>query len=360
MGILDRLGLSPSRLENLSTTIELGVRSPWISGEDKLTTLTVAKALFPDGKTPDSFPLTREEALSIPAVSRARNLLVSTIARFPLRALSSSGVLAADQQPSFLYRTNGVDSPYERMAATVDDCIFDGRALWLVDRGAGESPKGGPILDATWLPLNKWTITDGHVMVDEKPLPEADYILFNIPRFAGLLAVGDRTLRGARDTEQAWVARMRNPIPATELRVTDESRLDEGEIEEFVAAWRAAFTAAEAAVGYTPEGVEMVTHGAGDAPELFIESRNAIRTDVGSFLNLRPSMIDGTSGIDSLTYTTKGEERNAFFDFDLPFWTDPIEAALSGDNVVPRGQRVRFDRYEQYGVPIATGVPVED
>jgi hypothetical protein len=58
--------------------------------------------------------------------------------------------------------------------------------------------------------------------------------------------------------------------------------------------------------------------------DLMVEGRNAIRTDVGSFLNIRASMLDGTMGIDSLTYTTTEGEKNSFYEFDLPFWTDPI------------------------------------
>nr|WP_246287101.1 phage portal protein [Schumannella luteola] len=358
---MDRLGLTDKRMKALASTIDLTTRSPWITGEDRLTTIAVAKAIMPDGAKVEDFPLSREEALLIPAVSRARNLLVSTIAGFPLVALDKNGPLDSERQPTFLYRDDQQDTPYERMAGTVDDCLFYGRALWLLDRGAGDSPTFGPVLNGTWLPASKWTITNGHVMVDEQAVHESEYLLFNIPMYAGLLAVGDRTLRGARDTEVAWTDRIKNPVAALILRVTDSDAMPEGaEIEDFVNEWKSATRANGAAVGYVPEGVEMDTHMATDDSGLFIENRNAIRTDVGSHLNLRPSMIDGTSGIDSLTYTTKDGERNAFYDFDLPFWTKPIEAALSASKIVPRGQRVRFDQYDAYNPPIRTGVPTEE
>jgi len=91
-----------------------------------------------------------------------------------------------------------------------------------------------------------------------------------------------------------------------------------------------------------------------------VEARNAVRTDIGSFLNIRASMLDGTQGVDSLTYTTNSIERNAFYEIDLPFWTAPIESRLSQDDVVPAGQRVRFDKYAEYGAPIDTDIPTED
>lgn len=307
-----------------------------------------------------NMPLGRTEALSIPAVAKARNLLVSTISKFPLKALNKDGVLA--DQPAWLYRTNAEVSPYHRMSATVDDLIFSGKSLWLARRGTKQSgAKFAPILEASWVPLNDWAFRDGQYFVHEIPVNEDDVILFHLPLFPGLLAAGSRTLRGARDTELAWTARIKNPIPLTELNVTDDTNLTQVEVDTWEAAWLAKHAAGEPALGVTPAGMELKTHGEGSDAELYIENRNAIRTDVGSFLNVRASMLDGTAGIDSLTYSTTEGERNAFYEFDLPFWTDPIEAALSQDKCVPAGQRVRFDKYETYSpTPTPTGAPTED
>src|SRR5690606_26919484 len=151
-------------------------------------------------------------------------------------------------------------------------------------------------------PTNQWTITDGHILVDEQEVDEADIILFNSP-FEGLLNVGARTIKGARDTERAWTGRMRNPVPLIELHMTD-AQLTPDEVEEFVAAWSKARRSEDGGIGYTPPGLEVRVHGALQH-ELFTEGRNAIRTDIGSFLNVRAAMLDGTTGVDSLTYTTK-------------------------------------------------------
>lgn len=350
MGILDRLGLGRSH-DLLRSAHQIGITSPYAPAPN-LPSIVISDLL--DADVLDKLPLSRAEALSIPAVSKARNLLVSTIARFPLRAMQGVEVLA--DQPTFLYRTNSHVTPYERMAWTVDDLIFYGYSLWLVRRGAEDKGRR-PILDAEWCPTNQWTITDGHILVDEQEVDDDDVILFNSP-FEGLLNVAARTIRGARDTERAWTGRMRNPIPALELHMTDDS-LTSDEVDEFVAAWSKARRAEDGAVGYTPPGLELRAHGS-LTHELFTEGRNAIRTDIGSFLNVRAAMLDGTTGVDSLTYTTKDGERNLFYELDLPFWTDPIEARLSMDDVVPRGQRVRFDKHETLNPPTATGPTVED
>jgi hypothetical protein len=51
-------------------------------------------------------------------------------------------------------------------------------------------------------------------------------------------------------------------------------------------------------------------------------------------------MADSTASSQSLTYETQEGQRSDFYEFDLPFWTTPITARLSMDDVTPRGQRV--------------------
>jgi hypothetical protein len=347
MGFFDRLGLGRQRLDLLSSPLDLAIKSPWAEGS--LHAIVFSDLIGKD--VADALPMGRGDAIQIPAVSKARNLLVSTIAKLPLIALDATGPLA--DQPTWLYRTDGLVSPQERMAWTVDDLIFYGMSVWATERG-----EGGQILKAEWVPPKDWKITDGVLTINDQNVKDDEFILINAP-FEGLLAVGNRTLKGARDTEAAWTGRMRNPIPLVELKVTDDSNLTQTEVNDYVAAWAAARRAVDGGVSFTPPGMELVTHGEVKA-DLMQEGRNAIRTDIGSFLNIRAAVLDGTTGVDSLTYTTKEGERNLFYEFDLPFWTGPIEWSLSVDKVVPRGQRVRFDRSELYATPLPTGTPTED
>lgn len=352
MGLFDRLGLTTKRFNELKTPYSIGIASPYVEGTGGLSQLVFGDILGED--VSEKLPMSRADAITIPAVSKARNLLVSTISQFPLVALK--GDARVPQQPSWLYRTDSGVSPYERMAWTVDDLIFLGASLWVTERGSEKQ-----ITNAEWVPPQDWKITDGFILVNDEPVDDSEVILFNSP-FEGLLNIASRTLRGARDLERAWTARMKNPINITEFRVVDDTNLEQDEVDEWEAAWLAKHKSGEPSFGVTPAGVELHTHGEenGDS-SMYLESRNAVRTDVGSFLNVRASMLDGTAGVDSLTYTTSEGERNSFYEFDLPFWTSPIEAALSQDKCVPRGTRVRFDKYELYApTPSPTGAPMED
>jgi hypothetical protein len=317
------------------------------------------------GDDAKNFPMTREEALRIPAVSKARNLLISKIAELPLRAIQANADgtdTDVTTKYTWLYRTNSTVSPYERMAWTVDDLIFYGVSLWLLDRGTPDGSGRRGILNASWCPTSTWCIKpdeDGQlaVHVDGVPIAEDRYCLINSP-FEGLLTVGVRTLRGARDVEKSWTGRALNPIPLIVLHQTDDS-MDPDEVKAFVDSFAQARVDPNGAIGYIPPNIDIEVYGT-DAADLSVEGRNAVRTDVGSHLNVRASVLDGTQGVASLTYATTQGERNAFYDDDLPFWTGPIQARLSLDDMVPRGVRIRFDKTSEYNQPAATGTPTED
>lgn len=354
MGILDRLGLGR---DNAFT--RLPIVSPYQPAPE-LPPFVITDILTDEAVK--ALPMSRGQAITIPAVSKARNLLVATIAKFPLRAMRLQDGTDTDVtgDHAWLYRTDNSVTPYERMAWTVDDLIFHGSSLWLVERGSTADGRRA-ILNAEWCPPAMWNITEGAIAVDGHVMREDQVILFNSP-FEGLLSVGGRTLKGARDQEAAWVGRARNPIPLIDLHRLEDD-MEDTEVKTMVDGWATSRTSENGAIGSTPPSIEIRTFGEVKA-DLMTEGRNAIRTDIGSFLNVRAAMLDGTIGIDSLTYSTKEGERNAFYEFDLPFWTDPIEARLSMDDVVPRGTRVRFNKYDTPNLPNiptpTTGTPVED
>lgn len=303
-------------------------------------------------------PLDRAQAMSIPVVAKARHLLVSAISRLPVLELDET---ARYGEPAW-YRTAATDNPttpYDRMAWTVDDLIFYGQALWYVSREGVD----GAIQTAEFVAQSHWQMNgDGQIVLvgsgQDIVLRPEEYLLFNPPH-EGLLALATRTLRGAIDTENAWVGRMRNPIPLIDLHRTNDDELTDEELTAYVAAWSTARRSQDGAVGSTPEHLELRVHGTIQT-DLFLEGRNALRTDIASFLNMRASMLDGTSGTDSLTYTTREGERNLFYELDLPYWTDPIEARLSMDDVCEPGRRIRFDRSDQTTQPTPTGPAAED
>lgn len=324
-----------------------GISSPWTVGNlSPLVWNDVFGTTLPT--------ITRAEALSIPSVYRARAILLSLIADKPLNAWRKDELLGVDEQPRFLHRTPGLFGPWQRMAWTLDDLFFYGESLWMTNRSAAESDGRKPIIDATRVPYDSWRVDQdtGTILImdpgtaDTAPFErpaDQDEVLYIPGPSEGLLEYASRTFRGAADLEQSWVDRAAYPSPLTELHMTDDSaQLDDDETllmrDNYIKARRTR----GGSVTVTPSNVEVIDHGTADG-SLFIEGRNGARLDVAAFFNLPGAILDATTAQASLTYVTQEGTRTSVYDLSLPYWVRPIEARLSQDDVVPRGQSVRFD-----------------
>ncbi|WP_341999384.1 phage portal protein [Microbacterium sp. LWH7-1.2] len=304
--------------------------------------------------------LSREGALQIPAIKKARNILVTSIAGAPLRQYRGETEIERD----WLHNSASGISPWHRMAATVDDLIFYDWACWAVSRHSD-----GTILDALRIPYERWAIDDltGAVTVDGNVVSAEEVIVFPGAGDGGLLATGAQTIKGYKALERAWIGRAQNPIPLVELHQTTDDPLTDGdeqeeedEIGRLVDEWAAARLSPNGAVGYTPHNIEVKVHGNVSA-DLFEQGRNAAVLDVARTTGVPASLLDGAQTNASLTYVTTEGKRSEFDALSLPQWRDPIEARLSLDDVAPRGEVIRFDRREDVAVAAdPVSAPLED
>lgn len=319
-----------------------GIRSPWSTTQLQTVALT-------DVLGTAQLPVTRSEAMSVPSIAKGRHLICLPLSRHPLRVYTDD-TLAADQ-PEWLYRTDSQVPPQVRMLWTLDDLIFSGWSLWAVTRDDDDQ-----ITDAVRVPPELWTFTEsGIVTVGGEPVDDRSVVLFSGP-FEGILEAAPDTVRGGRQLEQAWIARVRSPIPAVELHQVTDDVLTDDEVQELIEAWATARTDPLGAIAYTPQSIEARVHGTAD-PALLVEGRNAIRLDVANILGLPGELLDGSTAGASLTYSTQEGTRNEFIDYSLAMWTTVIEARLSMDDVTPPGSRIAFDLANLASIPQPTTGP---
>lgn len=348
MGIRNALRLieSGEQLGEINALPMSGIVSPWQTGQ-------LSQIVWSDIFGTEANIISRAEAMTIPAVAKARQILVSTIAKYPLVAYDANG--AVNPSHKWLQATDGDVSPWHRMAWTIDDLMFYGWSLWGVERDAA-----GDIIKADRCPIERWEIDpNGNILIDNIAAEDGSVILIPAP-FEGLLKVGSRTLKGGAKLEASWVGKATNPIPAIELHATTDDPLETDEVHALVQAWADARSDVNGAIAFTPHNVQAIAHGSAE-PSLLIEGRNFLRIDVGAFLGIPAALMDASLSTASLTYSTQEGQRNEFADFTLPYWLEPIQQRLSLDDVVPSGERVRFDLSDLYTTtPSPIGTITED
>ena len=333
MGILDlfrtakaRGGTHPSYLP-ANTLARAGIVSPWSSGQ-------LEKFVRADIFGLENSPVSRAEAMSVPSVVGGRSLILGALAGRPLRALRA---VPLERQPAWLYRTDTDVSVWHRMALTFDDWIFYGDSLWATARGSE-----GQITDAVRIPRHRWTIeeADGRIKVDDE-YPNRSQVIYLPGPFEGLLNVASKSIRAAVDLEASWAGRARTPAPAIVLKEKEDNGMTQTEASEYVKAVAAARRDPEGAVMFIPYSLDVSFEG-DTASDLMIEARNAVKLDVANFLNLPSSLLDAALPKASLNYQTQEGKEKDLTD-RLPYWTEPMEARLSMDDVCARGQRIRFE-----------------
>jgi hypothetical protein len=321
------------------------------------------------GISTDALPLSRAGAMRVPAMARARNLTVGTIAALPLVAMRAD--TPTDTQPYWCHGTDGQvgdlspdkrrkwgitpQAPLHRMLWTVDDLLFWGSCLWLVTRRL----ETGYPSRIVRVPYGQWRADDTGAIVDTDmdPLPADDLIWIPGPN-EGVLGFGAATLRMAYDLERNARDVAMRPL-RLEAHQTSAAELTPTERTEIVTQIRAAM-ADNDGILFTNNAVELVEHRV-DSDALQLGARNASALDVARLANMPAMMLDATAQGASLEYQTMTGRNQQWLDYGLALYMDHIEARLSMDDVVPAGQRVAFDTTDWTAADASpTGPPVPD
>lgn len=301
------------------------VSSPWALGAGLAPVLGIEAGI--------GAPVTEAESLRVPPVIRALSQYLAAAA--PLRFTAESGTA-----PAWMNATIDALTPGNRLASMVQDLIFHGETLLWVQRDPD-----GEITDGLHLPHHLWTADWlGHISVGDMSIMDQRqfvYIKGYLPQ--GLLEYAADSIRNYAAVQRTIRARGENPVPLIELHVEDPDELEPEELKKAQADWAMARQAPNGAVAFTPKGIKLIVHNAGNSDyEHLLGARNAIRLDIANFMNLDAGMVDGASGR-SQDYSNSLQHASEFVRLSLPLFLDPIQQRLSQPDIVPAGTILRLD-----------------
>lgn len=347
-----REGSSPRR--SLSATFGgVGIRSALRLNAAAAAVDVVAAALAAPPSTPartavaaDSgadtavpFTFTRELAMTVPAVRRARNLLCSLLASMPLVLVDDAG----NRTPyPWLHRLDSARTRTAVVTDVVDSLLFHGRAhlwrtAWSDDyRGVRSTEfiaatRVVPVVDQ----LGRTRYALGSVQY-----PVAGGNLMTVEGIAGaLLTEGASTLTGAVLVESAARRFARLEVPTLAL-VNEGPDLTDEEVDELLSSWSTARAAS--ATAYLNAAVRLEQFSVNPRDLQLVEARQHVAVEVSRLTGIPARYLSTASG-DSLTYATSESERRDLVDAGLSTYMAPLEDRLSLDDVSPAGYAVRFD-----------------
>jgi hypothetical protein len=332
----------------------LELASPWAAPSPQLTSILWADVFGIVGK--DKQVITRDTAMAVPAMARARHLICGFGAKCQL--VTFTGETRKATQPKWISRTGTALTPYHRMLWTLDDLLFTGWSLWDVERDRA----GGPITGgASRVAAARWSFNrdTGVVLVDDKPFPEERALLIPGPH-EGVLSFGRTSILQAHELEETATRVAQNPAAYLVLKYQGDVPQTTEQINEARTIWAEARRGEFGGVGYLGKFLEVQELGAA-AEHLLVEGRNAAAVNMARHASLPAAMVDATSAGASLTYETTSGRNAEFLDYGADLYLSAVAARLSMDDVVPQQDSTRFDTAEVRSLaPTPTGPPTED
>ena len=335
----------------------MGITSNIRRGLDAIVQSTVASPLSPRSEhlLPviasdlglENIPLTRKEALKNPTLSRARGMIVPTIARLPLVAVQDGK--AIKNQPIWINRSDHNQSPFVRMLNTADDLFFYGFSLWRIERDFDRY-----VIHAEHVPYDLWGVNIlNEITINDQVMMNSDVALF-IGVNDGVLSFGDEAIRFSRTLATAAAKAAKTPSANIVLKQTNEAVLNDDDIDSIIARWVRARRGENQGVGFLTTGLDAETM---DAPveQLLIEGRRDAAIDIARVCGIPAAMVDAVQSGSSLSYSNVESRLHELITFGISPMMDAIAARLSMDDIVPRGTSVNFDTSA-----IMTALPNDD
>lgn len=287
----------------------------------------------------------RMDAMTVPAVARARGIMCGTAGSLPIHAYNKSTQARVYGNP--LLTQPDPDLPLSvTMAYTAEDLLFNGWAVWQILAVNPEDgrPTQARRLDPETVSWNTNTpqgtqITQFWVLGQPVPMSGVGSLIMFNGIDEGILVRGGRTINSAIQLEKAINRMAAEPVPTTVLKNSGVD-MPADKVTEMLAGWKRARQ--ERSTAYLAGNLEIQTLGFDATQMQLAENRMGIASEIARLMNIPAWYLNAEAA--SMTYTNVTSERRSLIDFSIrPTLLIPIEQRLSMADITPITQEVRFD-----------------
>jgi phage portal protein BeeE len=296
----------------------------------------------------------RNQAISVPTINRARDLMASVIGSMPLQMYTevwddvNKEMMCEYLAPrSWVRRPDPTVSFQFLMSWTLDDLMMFGRAFWYI---TSRTADGYPA-SFTRLPAGSVTTTDmagpvwfapsSQVYFQGGEIDPANLVQFLSPA-QGLIYSAPSAIETALKLEAARNRNASSSIPAGVLKQTGGEPLSAQELADLASAFNSARATNQTAA--LNEYLSYTETNSTPDKMLLIEASQYQALEMSRLANVPPYLVGVATG--AYSYQSSQQARADLYLFGVKLYADAIAGALSMDNVLPRGTYVKFDADE--------------
>ena len=284
--------------------------------------------------------VSRQRAMTVPAIARGRNLIAGTAGSLPLHRYNRFDYRRLPEIP-LQYQPDPAYPASVTWSYIFDSMIFYGGAYCQVISMYSDNK----IQHFRWLDPSLIQENVDHNMkvvgynYDGVDLPQSGVgSVIYFPSFEdGVLSRAGRTIETAIELEEAASRAAKEPAPQVVLKNEGVS-LPAAKIQDLLAGWKAARR--ERATAYLDASMKIETVGFDPASQQLVEARRYHAAELSRVMNL-PEYYLGAQ-MSSMTYSNVESERRNLVDFSLMPYLVAVENRLNMPDFSTREVRFRF------------------
>ena len=290
--------------------------------------------------------ISRKDAMSVPSVARARNLICGTVASIPLEYYkTSTGEVIAP--PRWIKQLSKNQPSFVTLTWIVDSLLFYGVAYLIVTERYAED---GRPASFEWVANNRITFTTdvNGVMIDQYYYDSAPISMNDIVTIQGfdegVLERSARTIQAAIDVDRAAAQNSANPQPAGFLKNTGAD-LPPNEVQGLIAAWKRARQ--NNSTAYLTSTLDYSPVSFSPKDMMYNEAVQNLSTQIARAMNV-PAYYLSADQNTTMTYANVQDERKQFYALSIEPYIQAIQSRLSMDDISTSGHEVRFAVFDTF------------